>query len=437
MRLKFKRCQSTVLRAVAKTRYVVLVAGRRFGKTYLSVTSLIMSATRQRNRKVWYIAPTYKQAKEITWDILKESVPRQWIKNANETELAVTLLNGSRIALKGADNADSLRGPGLNRLVIDEASDIKNLQNVWEAIIGPTLTTTQGEALFIGTPRGYDYFHDLYMSAISTANIDSAQWQGYQYTSLQGGYIPEEEIRLKKATIDPRIFRQEYEACFETLSGRVYYQFDHRKNVDESLADVGGDILIGIDFNVDPMSAVIGVRAGRELHILEEIIIPNSNTQELTTRIKATYGNRVVDDPNYQLLKDLGEAGSIPVRAVRTFPDPSGCARKTSASSGITDHVILRNAGFSVTAPRKAPGVMDRLNTVNALLCNANGQRRLMVHPRCKTLIRCLDGLTYKSGTNEPDKTLGLDHLPDALGYLVWSEFPVLVPQVLTGALRG
>lgn len=438
MELRFRPKQSKVLRYLRDRRFVVLVAGRRFGKTYLAITALIDMATRKKRAKCWYVAPTYKQAKEISWDVLKESLPRHWIRGKpNESELTVTLRNGSRISLKGADNADSLRGPGLDILVIDEAADVKNLKNVWEAVIGPTLTTTQGHALFIGTPKGYDYFYDLYCKGISIGLQDSHLWAGFQWTSAEGGYIPAEELELKRREIDPRIYRQEYEASFETLTGRVYYQFDRNQNIVPDLQDVGGDILVGIDFNVDPMSAVVGVRAGRQLHVLDEIEIPNSNTQELADELSHRYGQAVENDPNFQLLKDLGKEHEIPTRKIRAFPDPSGRARKTSANLGVTDLVILRRSGFDVVAPRKAPGVMDRLNTVNAMLCNAAGERNLLIHPRCTRLAKCLDGLTYKEGTNQPNKGLGLDHLPDALGYLVWSEFPILQPGSRSGEIAA
>lgn len=435
--IKFKPKQSKVIRYMRRKRFVVLVAGRRFGKTYISIGSLIDAAARLKRAKCWYVAPTYKQAKEIAWDILKESVPRQWIRKINESELTVVLINGSKISLKGADNSESLRGPGLDLLVLDEVADIKDVKNLWEAVIGPTLTTTQGRALFIGTPKGYDYFYDLYNKGVSYGLEDSHLWAGFQWTSAEGGYIPAEELAIKRREIDPRIFRQEYEASFETLSGRVYHQFMREENVDPGLVDVGGDILVGIDFNVDPMSAVVGVRAGRQLHVLDEIEIPNSNTQELANEISRRYGQQIENDPNYQLLKDLGKEHETLTRRIKTFPDPSGRSRKTSANLGITDLVILRRSGFDVVAPRKAPGVMDRLNTVNAMLCNAAGERNLLIHTRCQKLIKCLDGLTYKEGTNQPNKNVGLDHLPDALGYKVWSEFPVLQPGSKQGEIAA
>lgn len=434
MEIRFHKTQSKVLRYLQKKRYVVLVAGRRYGKTHVAIVALILMAVNVPSARVWYIEPTYRQAKDNAWDILKHCLPHEWVLKTNETDLQITLKNNSKIALKGSDNPDSLRGPGLNLLVIDEASDIKDLKNLWQAVVGPALTTTRGKAFFIGSPRGYDYFHELYLKAISRDGPDADDWAGFLYTTREGGYVSDEELESRRLEIDSRIYRQEYEASFETLSGRVYYQFDRNYNVAE-VEDVGGEILVGMDFNVNPMSAVIAVRAGSRCYVIDEIIIPNSNTQEMADEVYRRYGDLPADDPNYEILKKLGQESAIPKRTIRVYPDPSGSSRKTSAPLGQTDLTILRNRGFEVIAPRRAPNVVDRLNTVNAMLCNAAGKRNTLIHPRCKTLAGCLEGLTYKEGKNQPDKSLNLDHLPDALGYLLWSEFPVLRGSVRSGEL--
>ena len=150
--------------------------------------------------------------------------------------------------------------------------------------------------------------------------------------------------------------------------------------------------------------AVIAVRAGDECHVLDALEVPSSNTEEVAAEYRARF----------------------PGRRIIVCPDPSGRARKSSAPVGQTDFTILERAGFEVRAPNAAPPVVDRVNNVQAMLCSADGRRRVKVHPRAHTLIRSLDGLTYKEGTSQPDKTLGLDHLPDALGYLLWQEFNVL-----------
>lgn len=433
---ELKPKQSAVFRALFETpgvRYSVLVAGRRFGKTYLALATLLKAATNKAGSKNWYISPTYRQAKENSWNILKYLTPRAWIKNTNETDLSILLRNGSKIALKGAENPDSLRGSTLEFVVFDEFADV-NIET-WEAVIRPALMTTRGKAFFIGTPKGFNHFKEMFDKSVSTAE-ESGEWRGFCFTTLEGGYVPPEEVESHKRDTEPRIFRQEYEASFETLRGRVYYRFNRGRNI-KPVIDNGGDILIGIDFNVDPMTAVVGVRAGDQLHIIDEIVLRDSNTIEMAREIRKRYSDLPKSDKNYSLLKELGRCQDIPIRPIKVFPDPSGKARKTSAPVGQTDYTILRNAGFQVIAPRSAPPVIDRVNNLNVLLENAAGDNRLFINPKCANLIKCLDGLIYKEGTNQPDKSLGLDHLPDALGYLTWSEFPVLAGRMLTGEIYG
>lgn len=135
------------------TRFRVVVAGRRWGKTALAKTEMIQRA-KTPNQKIWYIAPTYRMAKQIMWNDLKASIPRKWIAREHETEMSITLKNGSIIECKGADNPDTLRGVGLNFVVMDEFQDIRS--ETWTTIIRPTLAKDRGEALFIGTPKAYN-----------------------------------------------------------------------------------------------------------------------------------------------------------------------------------------------------------------------------------------------------------------------------------------
>jgi hypothetical protein len=131
-------------------RFRVLVAGRRFGKTYLALTELCQAAWGQ-GRLAWYVAPTYKQAKRIAWKPLKELTRPYWAARPNETDLRIELTSGGTICLRGADNYDSLRGDGLDFLVLDEYASIA--REAWTEVLRPALADKQGRALFIGTPR--------------------------------------------------------------------------------------------------------------------------------------------------------------------------------------------------------------------------------------------------------------------------------------------
>ena len=190
-------------------------------------------------------------------------------------------------------------------------------------------------------------------------------------------------------------------------SGRVYSSFRNKPfpdgNIDEGLTDTGAEILVGMDFNVNPMSAVFAVRAADECHVLDAIEVMSSNTEEVAAEIRRRF----------------------PGRHIVVCPDPSGNARKTSAAVGVTDFTILERAGFQVRAPRAAPPVVDRVNNTQAMLLQDN-RRRCRIHPDAGPLITALSNLTYKEGTSIRDKTSGFDHICDALDYLLWQEFNVM-----------
>ena len=192
-------------------------------------------------------------------------------------------------------------------------------------------------------------------------------------------------------------------------SGRVYSTFINRPypegNIHEGLEDTGGDLLVGMDFNVDPMSLVIAVRAGDECHVLDALQIQTSNTEEAAKELRSRYPNR----------------------RIVVCPDPSGAARKTSAPVGQTDHTILERYGFTVRAPRKAPPVIDRENNAKSMYHDIEtDRRRCLVHPRADALILGLANLKYKEDTSQRDKKSGFDHICDAMDYLLWQEFNVL-----------
>src|SRR2546430_1097366 len=115
--------------------------------------------------------------------------------------------------------------------------------------------------------------------------------------------------------------------------------------------------------------------------------------------------------------------------------DPGGAARKTSSAVGQTDHAIIRQAGWQVYM-LKPHQIVDRINAVNAMFHNANGERRLFIDHKCKNLIRALEGLSFKEGTKIPDKSLGFNHITDALGYLTMGVFPMIRQEVSVSSVN-
>jgi hypothetical protein len=384
------------------SRFRVVVAGRRFGKTYLSVREMARFG-RFPARKIVYIAPSYRQGKQTLWADLKTRLgDLGWIKRINETELTVTLINGSQIMLRSADNYDSMRGLGVDFVVFDEFADIAS--ETWREVIRPALSDREGHALFIGTPKGFgNWAKDLWDQGQDPKFED---WNSFQYTTLDGGNVSELEIEAAKQDLDERTFRQEYMATFETYAGVVYYSFDRTQLFDLSDITVADNetLHIGMDFNVNPMSAVVAVKRGEQLWVIDAIEIYGSNTNEMCEEIVRKYG--------------VG-------RKYFAYPDASGGARSTKGDS---DHNILRQRGFTVKSPGRNPPIKDRIAAVNSAFKSSNGQVKLCINKSARRLIECVEKMTYKGDTRVPDKASGYDHLVDALGYLTVYHFPIQRP---------
>lgn len=381
-------------------RFKVVVAGRRFGKTFLAMRELAKHA-RLPGQATFYVAPTYRQAKQTVWKPLKAKLlALNWISKINESDLTIELVNGSTISLRGSDKPDSMRGVGLSHLVCDEFSYMK--KEAWTEVLRPTLSDTNGSAMFITTPAGQgNWSYDMYQKG---QQEDDKEWASWQFTTLEGGRVSANEIEQARRDLDDRTFRQEYEASFETYSGSIYYNFStktHIKQANINLADIK-EIIIGCDFNVNPISAGVAIKTQKGLHIFDEIIIYSSNTDELVQEIKTRYpGKRVV-----------------------IYPDPAGAQRKTSAN-GRTDISILQNAGFTVKYRHKHPPVRDRINAVNSALESSDGTVRVQIDPKCKHIINGLQKQVYKEGTQIPDKDSGHDHTNDAIGYMIEYMYPI------------
>ncbi len=386
----------------SQARYRVVVAGRRWGKTALSRV-LIIKKAQKRKQKIWYVAPTYKMAKQIMWVDLMDAIPRKWIRKVNETSLTITLINGTRIELKGADKADSLRGVGIHFLVLDEFQDMA--EEVWTLVLRPTLADTGGHAIFIGTPKAYNYLYELYKKGQDALLKKAGEWESWQFPTITSPFIPLSEIEAAKNDMDEKSFRQEFEASFETMSGRVYYPFNRATHIQPVEFNPKLPIWVGMDFNIDPMSTVIyQPQLNGELWAVDEIVLFGSNTEEVCEELEKRFWrhqNRIV-----------------------MYPDPAGGQRQHAR--GESDMDILREKGFKrIKYRKKHPMVADRVNAVNRMLKDANGNVRLKINPRCKHFINALEQTIYKKGTREVDKTNGTEHSADAGGYCIELEFPV------------
>ena len=390
----------------ATNRFRVLVAGRRFGKSYLACIELLKAALERPGETYFYCAPTYRMAKDIAWKTLKKIIPNTLVRSKNETELRMELVNDSTIELKGTENAAALRGRSLSGVVLDEAAFME--AEVWFEVLRPALADKQGWALFISTPEGTaSWFYDLWCYVDEDATGD---WKRWCFTTIQGGNVPPEEVEAARAQLDARTFRQEFEASFENLSGLVAISFNDA-NIDKEVRDLPIlPLLLGVDFNVDPMSGICAVKKGDELWVFDEIIMTGgATTWDFAEEVINRYGVE---------------------RRIVACPDPTGGARKT-AGVGATDHSILRKSGFNVSAPRSPWKIRDKVTAVNTALLDASGARRCKIHPRCRELIKALRTLTYAPGTSLPNKNLGVDHAFDAFGYLCLQTFNLAKPETI------
>jgi len=218
-------------------RYKVIRCGRRFGKSVYAVNFIISEAIE--GGDYWFVAPTYRQAKEIAWRLFEKYCPKELIKKKNETELSVELVNGARISLKGADKPDSLRGVGLDGVVLDEYAFMSPY--AWN-VISPVLQDRKGWAIFISTPDGYNHFYNLY-------NIRDEDHASFHFTSYDNPYLDAAELDKEKSRMSVEKFGQEYLAEFMKKSGAVWPMFSRSIHAVARIAPTKNDIIYGwIDF---------------------------------------------------------------------------------------------------------------------------------------------------------------------------------------------
>jgi len=198
-----------------RARFKVIAAGRRWGKSRLAAVTLLSKALQSTAKDVWYVAPTFQQARDIMWSVLLE-LGHEVIKSVNVTTSTITLINDRSIVLKGSDRPDTMRGVGLYYVVIDEYADMK--PSVWEEILRPALADVKGQAMFIGTPKGRNHFHTLY----KLGHGADPEWKSWHFVSKDNPFLDSEEVDAAKRTMSTAAFRQEFEASFEQGGSDVF-----------------------------------------------------------------------------------------------------------------------------------------------------------------------------------------------------------------------
>ena len=411
-------------------RFRVLVSGRRFGKTRLAIEELIRAAHIEPERRVWYVAPTYRQAQQICWQILKTRLMAgRWISQINESRLSITLKNGgSTISLRGADNFDSLRGVGLHFLVMDEFADIK--PEAWFEVLRATLSDTGGGALFTGTPKGRNWAYDLFLRG---GQPDYPEWASYSFTTIEGGNVPPEEVEIAKKELDEITFAQEFCASFALFAGRAYYNFDTPVHTSNALTyNPRGTLIFCFDFNVSP-----GVAAVCQEQVLPGCFerIPNPRLFRGTDALRQAMQSTLPEDVRFirRPVTGTGVIGEVYIPHNSTTPavcnkliqdwgdhqgevccygDASGGARGSAKVSGsdweLIEQTLAKHFGdrLSFCVPRANPAERARVNAMNSRLKAADGTVYMLVDGNAAPhVVRDLEGVrVLEGGSGEIDK---------------------------------
>lgn len=391
-------------------RFKVIVAGRRSGKTVLGADDLTVYAATVPNSLCLYVGPTYSAARDIAWQIFKDNFAdfHKWglVKRTVESDLRIDLANGSTIMLKGGDKPDSLRGLKLARLVIDEYATMKS--EVWDEVLQPATSDLKASVIFIGTPAGFNHFYDL--SRMELEAEKGRDWRTWSIRTLDAGTIPPDEIERARRDMDPRVFRQEYCASFESFGGQVFTDFDRASHVPEKpiVFIPGAEYALGMDFGWSAPSVVLFF---------------NVDAQENVTTF-AEYARRETPVPLI--------ASAIRKQVVGQTPgliacDPAGAAK--SEAMGLDAVSELRSIFGHDTVHYRAnyPGVIqDGINVMRKWLRNGKWK----ISRNCPGLIQALEMYRYPDPKDNVQSELPLkdgvsDHWIDAARYFFAYRFPL------------
>lgn len=413
-------------------RFSVVACSRGWGKSYVAGTAAVTAVfellaldARIPNKTVYIIAPTYDQVTDIYYPLINYDLGMENYALKSSRDLGRFVFDKNvELRLLSYEAVERMRGKGAYFVVWDELSSCKkgiSPKEAWEGVIQPCIITrwsnqralsygarAPGRALIISTPKGYNYFYDMFNYQDSDKN-----WKSYHYDYKQSPFLDPLEIERIKHNLDPIQFASEYLASFKESGNNVFYCFDRKKHVKPDLpyftppsnGQKGEDVHINIDFNVGlQCSSVMAIR-GKQIHILDEFK-GHPDTETLAIAIKTKYkGHRIF-----------------------AYPDPSGRARKSSAPVGRTDFSILEYHGIRCLAHMKAPPIIDSVAAVNKKLLSAAGDIDCYIDPRCSGTIVSLERTRWvdkNPDTATIDKSEGVEHFSDGLRYGFEYLFPI------------
>ena len=388
-----------------------MVCGRRFGKTTASAMEATYYAS-QPNKRIWLVGLSYDKAdlmfREI-WQLMVVGHANDIVR-ASEKERFIKFKWGTTVEAKSADNPDSLVGEGLDLLIIDEAAKVK--RRIWDMYLSPTLSDRKGKAIFITTPEGFNWIYDLFL-----LGKEDELWESHQAPSWDNHFaFPDGKkdhfILERKRNMAKEVFEQEYGAKFTSFSGRVY-PFDRELDVGNFPYTPELPTFCSIDFGYR-MPAVAWVQVYRvgglwHINIIDEIIHEkNVKTDELALKIKAK---------RYRVIKYYG--------------DPAG--KQAQGQSGMGDIEIFKRNGINIHTKRDkvSRSIASGISHVRGFIENANNQRFLHIHKKCKGIMEDLENYRYpeaKEGQDlkpEPLKDGYHDHGCDMIRYFFINQFPI------------
>jgi PBSX family phage terminase large subunit len=371
------KAQSTIARD--KSRFRVINCGRRFGKTTLAVKEIAGKIAAGKT-KICYIAPTYQQARDIAWEMLKKEFGKAEF-NGSRLEIKI---GEQTIYLRGWEAIETLRGQHFDFIVIDEIAMMRNFWINWEEVIRPTLTDTRGKGMFISTPKGFNHFYDLY-----NKEQEDSDYKSFHYTSYDNPHLPVEELNKAKEEIPEDRFAQEYMADFRKTEGLVYKQFNREIHVTTDEPKSVVSVMAGIDWGwTNPFSSHrYREDADRHYWIDSESYRTHTSTDAIIEEVKLKKPEMV-------------------------YPDPAEPDRVESA----------RKAGLNIREVSK--DIEAGIVSVQELF----KQNRIHIHPDCVNMIWELE--TYHYPDKKPEKNEAElpvkenDHAMDEMRYVLHNQSP-------------
>lgn len=421
--LKDHAVQLALINAVPSgVRFPLVPAGRRSGKTERFKRFLVKQANKVPGQ-YFAAAPTHDQAKKIFWDDLKAfSLSAVHQRRPSESDRIVYMDNGSELHVIGLDKPQRIEGIPWKGGGIDEFADIK--PDAWEANILPALNTVNPSdpdyrawCWLLGVPDGLNHYYDLCTKAESGADPNFAvfHWKSAEI-------LPPDVIAAMKQAMSAKQFRQEFEASFETASGRIYEDYGKANHTSERI-QAHEQLMWMHDQNFTPLSSAVGVRRENKLFLLDEIVLTSAVSKQSALEFIERYKHHQN-------------------KTVLIYGDPAGRAgEKHGHASDYTDiEGVLRANGWQFQRRVKpaAPAIKDRQNSVRAMICTADGNRRLFVNP--VTAPWCDKGLRtvqlQKGSSFQEDQKNEYQHITTAIGYCIHHEWPVIRNIATSAPLR-